>query len=198
MNGAHTNAYLLPVVFEVLSGVNRNGRRKRVFDLGCGDGTVARAMARAGYEVVGVDPSKARIAQAKMRYPDLLLSVGSSQQDLAKKYGVFGAALSLEVIEHVFAPREFAGRLYDLLEPGGLAVISTPYHGYWKNLALSLTGRLDQHFTALWDGGHIKFWSMRTLGLLLREAGFVEVEFKRVGRVPPLAKSLVAVAQKRK
>jgi 2-polyprenyl-6-hydroxyphenyl methylase/3-demethylubiquinone-9 3-methyltransferase len=55
---------------------------------------------------------------------------------------------------------------------------------------------MDRHFTALWDHGHIKFWSMDTLGELLREAGFVDIRFERVGRVPALAKSMIAVARK--
>ncbi len=74
--------------------------------------------------------------------------------------------------------------------------MSTPYHGYWKNLAMAVTGKLDAHFTALWDGGHIKFWSMRTLRALLEEAGFVDVEFTLVGRIKPLAKSMIAVARR--
>ena len=37
-------------------------------------------------------------------------------------------------------------RVYDLLEPGGLAIISTPYHGYLKNLALAASGKLDSSF----------------------------------------------------
>ena len=75
-----------------------------------------------------------------------------------------------------------------------MAIISTPYHGYWKNLALAITGKMDAHFTALWDHGHIKFWSMKTLSELLYEAGFVNIRFERVGRIPPLAKSMIAVA----
>jgi 2-polyprenyl-6-hydroxyphenyl methylase/3-demethylubiquinone-9 3-methyltransferase len=55
---------------------------------------------------------------------------------------------------------------------------------------------MDKHFTALWDHGHIKFWSMKTLSQLLEEAGFVDVRFVRVGRVPALAKSMIAVARK--
>lgn len=55
---------------------------------------------------------------------------------------------------------------------------------------------MDAHFTALWDHGHIKYWSMRSLGELLREAGFVDIRFERVGRVPALAKAMVAVALK--
>jgi len=55
---------------------------------------------------------------------------------------------------------------------------------------------MDAHFTVLWDYGHIKFWSMKTLRLLLLEAGFEDVRFLRVGRVPVLAKSMIAVAMR--
>lgn len=55
---------------------------------------------------------------------------------------------------------------------------------------------MDAHFTALWDHGHIKFWSIQTLGELLHEAGFVDIHFERVGRVPALAKSMIAAARK--
>jgi len=86
--------------------------------------------------------------------------------------------------------------MYSLTAPGGVALVSTPYHGYWKNLALAVTGRLDAHFTALWDDGHIKFWSINTLRLLLQEAGFTNIRFERVGRLPPIAKSMLAVARR--
>ena len=95
-----------------------------------------------------------------------------------------------------YAPRQYAQTVYDLLEAGGTAIISTPYHGYWKNLALALTGKMDAHFTALWDHGHIKFWSVHTMGELLRGAGFVNLRFIRVGRIAPLAKSMIVVAKK--
>ena len=31
---------------------------------------------------------------------------------------------------------------------------------------------------------------------LLSEAGFVDIRFERVGRIPPLAKSMIAIARK--
>jgi 2-polyprenyl-6-hydroxyphenyl methylase/3-demethylubiquinone-9 3-methyltransferase len=55
---------------------------------------------------------------------------------------------------------------------------------------------MDKHLTALWTHGHIKFWSRDTLGQLLDEAGFENIRFHRVGRIPPLAKSVIAVAEK--
>ena len=122
--------------------------------------------------------------------------MGSTEEDLSVRFGKFQAVTSLEVVEHVYAPRQFAKRVYDLLEPGGVAVISTPYHGYLKNLAIALLDKSDWHYTALWDHGHIKFWSIKTLGQLLAEAGFTDIKFLRVGRIPVLAKSMIAVARK--
>ena len=169
---------------------------RRLFELGCGNGSVANELAGRGWDVTGVDPSVEGIRQAQAAYPGLKLASGSAYDDLAAQYGQFPVLLSLEVVEHVYAPRHYARTAYSLLSAGGTAIISTPYHGYWKNLALAVSGKMDRHFTALWDHGHIKFWSIATLGELLREAGFVDLRFERVGRVPALAKSMIAIARK--
>jgi len=173
-----------------------SGRQRRVFDCGCGNGSVAALLSENGYDVAGVDPSEEGIAQAKRTYPNLRLETGSAYEKLEQRFGRFPAVISLEVVEHVYAPRDYARTLYDLLEPGGVALLSTPYHDYWKNLVLAITGKMDAHFTALWDHGHIKFWSIKTLGALLGEVGFEQPTFQRVGRVPPLAMSMIAVVRK--
>lgn len=192
-NAAHdaSHDYLLPVVDAELAAAGA----RRVFDLGCGNGSVAKHLSQR-HEVAGIDYSESGIAAAKAAWPELRLERGSVYDDLAAAYGRFDAVVSLEVVEHLFDPRAYARRLFDLVRPGGLAIVSTPYHGYVKNLALAVTGRLDAHFTALWDGGHIKFWSMRTLRTLLAEAGFTAIAFHRVGRIPPLAKSMIATARR--
>lgn len=185
--------YLIPALKTILCSMPN---AKRVFDLGCGNGSVANLIHSWGFEVTGVDPSAEGLEQAKNQYPHLKLFHGSAYDDLAKMYGRFPVVLSLEVVEHLYFPRKFAATIYDLTEGGGISIISTPYHGYLKNVVMALGSKMDQHFTALWDHGHIKFWSMKTLGLLLKEAGFRDVSFIRVGRVPALAKSMIAVAKK--
>lgn len=200
-DAAQTEAhgYLLPALFDALDARARAGggaAARRAFDLGCGNGSVANAVTRRGWTVTGVDPSDEGVARARAAYPGLDLHQAAASPELAERFGRFPVVYSLEVVEHVYAPRVFAATVAALLEPGGLAIISTPYHGYWKNLALALTGKLDAHFTALWDDGHIKFWSIPTLTTLLTEAGLRDVTFRRVGRVPALAKSMVALARK--
>jgi 2-polyprenyl-6-hydroxyphenyl methylase/3-demethylubiquinone-9 3-methyltransferase len=169
---------------------------KRLFEVGCGNGSIASELARRGWDITGVDPSSEGIAQSNRAHPQLKLFKGSAYDDLAGQYGRFPVVLSLEVVEHVYAPREYARAVFSLLEEGGTAIISTPYHGYWKNLSMALSGKMDGPFTALWDHGHIKFWSIKTLSALLSEAGFADIRFERVGRIPALAKSMIAIARK--
>jgi 2-polyprenyl-6-hydroxyphenyl methylase/3-demethylubiquinone-9 3-methyltransferase len=191
---SHTASYLWSPVLELLNEHTRD--EARVFDLGCGNGALAAELAGRGYGVTGVDPSQDGIERARETHPKLDVHVGSAYDNLRSEYGTFDAVVSLEVVEHVYYPRKYAACMYDLLEREGVALISTPYHGYWKNLALALTGKMNDHFTPLWTHGHIKFWSMDTLGQLLEEAGFRNVQFQRVGRIPPLAKSMIAIATK--
>jgi 2-polyprenyl-3-methyl-5-hydroxy-6-metoxy-1,4-benzoquinol methylase len=188
--------YLLPFVSSVLERHGRGGMR--IMDLGCGNGSVANAISRPGREIVGIDSSEEGIAFARASYPQVSFHLGSVYDDVTASHGLFDVALCLEVIEHVYFPRRLAANLFKVLKPGGLAIVSTPYHGYWKNLALALTGRMDGHFTALWDHGHIKFWSVSTLTQLLTESGFKINEITRLGRIPTLAKSMVFVAEKPK
>jgi 2-polyprenyl-3-methyl-5-hydroxy-6-metoxy-1,4-benzoquinol methylase len=194
LNSSHD--YLLPALKEILARETLPQNRRRLFELGCGNGSVANELVGLGWDVSGVDPSEQGIAQANARFPAIPLRLGSAYDDLAAQYGTFPVVVSMEVVEHVYAPRKYAATLYSLLERGGVAIVSTPYHGYLKNLALAVTGKMDAHFTALWDHGHIKFWSERTLWLLLEEAGFKEIQFMRVGRIPAFAKSMIAIARK--
>lgn len=191
LNDSHD--YILPVLFQILQSLPK----KRVFDLGCGNGSVAAKLAADGWDVTGVDPSSEGIARAKVKFPSLNVHIASAYDNLAEVFGTFPCVISLEVVEHLYDPRRYARTLFSLLDPGGIAIVSTPFHGYWKNLALALSGHLDNHFTALWDHGHIKFWSVKTLTALLGEAGFgSHIDYRFAGRIPIFAKSMIAIARK--
>ena len=188
----HTCDYLWKPVIQEL--VRRHV--SRAFELGCGTGAFASHLAVRGIDVTGVDPSKSGVTIANNAHPGLRIEVGSSHEDLRSRFGTFPAVISLEVVEHVYYPRRFARCIADLLEPRGVALITTPYHGYWKNLLMAITGRMDAHFTALWDDGHIKFWSRKSLKILLEEQCLKVIDIKGLGRIPTLSKAMLAIAVK--
>lgn len=187
-----SDAYLWPpILTEIEARVPTPGGR--VFDLGCGSGNFVRELRRRGYEAMGIDSSVSGVEVGRAQ--GLPVHVGSAYDDLAATYGQFPAVVSLEVVEHLYSPRSFAKTLFDLVEPGGVAIVSTPYHGYLKNLALALTGKMQDHLQPLCDHGHIKFWSPDTLTTLLGEAGFTQIRILRAGRrFASLAMSMIAIA----
>jgi 2-polyprenyl-3-methyl-5-hydroxy-6-metoxy-1,4-benzoquinol methylase len=115
----HSHGYLLPALFDLLESINLVPEQRMIFELGCGNGSVADQLAQRGFDVTGVDPSEEGIAQANRTYPDQKLYQGSAYDDLAGRFGRFPVVISLEVVEHVYFPRKYAATLFDLVEPGG-------------------------------------------------------------------------------
>ena len=167
-----------------------------ILDLGCGNGATARKLMQAGYDVYGVDASISGIAAANAKAPDkfFVMNVGDAALPAALARVPFCTVISTEVIEHLYDPRSLIRLAKQVLAGRGKLIVSTPYHGYLKNLALAATGKLDGHFTVLWDGGHIKFFSRATLEQLLKEEGFKPTGFEGAGRFPMLWKSMILSA----
>jgi len=166
----------------------------RIIDLGCGNGAVTSAVKFGGYEVTGIDGSPDGIKLAKESFPNIPFHCASLDDVLEPAVGSeFDLAYSVEVIEHLYYPRNLFRRARELVKPGGYLILSTPYHGYWKNLGLAVLGAWDRHLTAHWDGGHIKFFSEASIRSLASEIGLEFVEFLGVGRAPWLWKSMLVV-----
>jgi 2-polyprenyl-6-hydroxyphenyl methylase/3-demethylubiquinone-9 3-methyltransferase len=191
---SHMHARFMPHVFALAPG--KNG--KRVLDVGCGNGFTCGEFLKLGCIVVGIDLSESGIAVARKAFPTGRFEVLPADSKILErlKEQPFDLVVSTEVVEHLYAPREYARGCFDALRPGGRFICTTPYHGYLKNLLISLSNKWDQHANPLWDGGHIKLWSKRTLTALLLETGFVNVRFRGAGRLPLLWMTMVVSADK--
>lgn len=147
----------------------------------------------------GTDASASGINIANNRFPGRFFLQDLSKDDLPAPLQdfKFDTIISTEVIEHLYSPRAYINFCKRVLmkNGGGELILSTPYHGYLKNLILALFGKMDTHFTVLWDGGHIKFWSRKTITILLNEAGFEVEQFKGAGRIPFVWKSMLIKAK---
>ena len=183
------HSYTLPAIRRLLPP-----GRLRILDAGCGNGFIAAALAREGHDVVGVDASEDGIRIARAAHPGVEFHVRSVYDDLSDVASGMDVVVSSEVIEHLYSPQRFLVNVGLTLRSGGSIVLTTPYHGYLKNLALSLANAWDKHHTVAWEGGHIKFFSEKTLTAMLREAGYEQVVFSNAGRMLWLWKSMVCRA----
>ena len=187
---SHMHARFMPHVLAIAGQINAPAR---VLDVGCGNGFVCGEFIRLGYSVVGIDLSEQGVAHARRAHPQGRFEVVAADDALLAtlEEAPFDLVVSTEVLEHVYAPRVLARACFTALKPGGRFICTTPYHGYLKNLAIAVLGRWDRHADPLWDGGHIKLWSRRTLSRLLTDTGFVDLRFRGAGRLPGLWTTMV-------
>ena len=146
--------YITPQILELV----QNYPNERILDLGCGNGALCGALIdRFDSFVVGVeyDSHGARIAQEAC--PDARIFTYGVQDDpnqlLDHVGGKFDLVISTEVIEHLYSPQLLPRYAEPILKPHGKLIVSTPYHGYLKNLAIARTNHWDTHHTPRWDGG---------------------------------------------
>lgn len=191
--GNPSHSYLFPAIERALRTLAKS--QTRVIDVGCGNGAISGRLADLGFNVVGVEPSDAGIKIARERHPQIEFHQLSCYDDLASRLGRFDVVVCLEVIEHLYSPHQLAVTLASLLSPTGLCILSTPFHGYAKYVAMAVSGRMEKHLDPLNEGGHIKFFTPSQLTSCLAEAGLKVDRMERVGRIPILAKSMVAIAR---
>jgi 2-polyprenyl-3-methyl-5-hydroxy-6-metoxy-1,4-benzoquinol methylase len=191
---SHVHRYILQPLLDILSKKDN----RLILDIGCGNGWLCNHLIKLGYNAYGIDASESGITVARQDNPERFFLQEIMDNELPKALnGIpFNTIISTEVIEHLYGPRDYFSMCRNILRKagGGELIITTPYHGYLKNLALSLSGRMDKHFTVLWDGGHIKFWSKKTLFHVLEEQGFTNIQFVGCGRIPWLWKSMMIQA----
>lgn len=191
----HTQDYIYLPIIKVL------GDRKnlKMLDLGCGNGSMANKLIDLGYDVYGVDASLSGIEIAKQKNPNRFFcyDLSSGKIPLELEQIKFDLIISTEVIEHLYSPHSFVKLCGEILINGNAKeiVFTTPYHGYFKNLILSVFNKWDSHLAPLWEGGHIKFWSRNTITQLFQSANFKVIRFIGCGRIPYVWKSMLIHAK---
>ncbi|HVB69128.1 MAG TPA: bifunctional 2-polyprenyl-6-hydroxyphenol methylase/3-demethylubiquinol 3-O-methyltransferase UbiG [Acetobacteraceae bacterium] len=151
-----------------------NDTDARLLDVGCGAGLAAEALARRGFDVLGLDAAAATIAVANAHAAGqglrLAYRVGAPE-DLVAEGLRFPVVTALEVIEHVPDPAAFARTLAALLQPGGLLFLSTLNRTARSFLSAKVAAEYLLRWLPVGTHDWRRFVTPVELGGLLRDAG---------------------------
>lgn len=148
---------------------------KRVVDIACGTGYGSALLADAGAaSVLGVDCSPEAIDHAKARYKGGNLAFQQSDIFTFQPQEKFDVVVSFETIEHIDDHRGALARFFDLLQPGGRLIISSP-----NRLITSPKARTQAESGG---GFHVKEFTIDELREALMAAGFVVADLAIYGQ----------------
>jgi 2-polyprenyl-3-methyl-5-hydroxy-6-metoxy-1,4-benzoquinol methylase len=99
-------------------------KKPRLLDVGAGTGFFAHYMQKAGWHVIGVEPSIQAAQKARRGGVEVYSSISEFLN--CQKNTKFDAISLLSVLEHVPNPRKTLQELLPLLSKGGLLVIQVP------------------------------------------------------------------------
>jgi 2-polyprenyl-3-methyl-5-hydroxy-6-metoxy-1,4-benzoquinol methylase len=147
------------------------GHGKRVLDVGCSSGYLARPLVERGCTVVGLefDPDAAEAAREVCE--DVL--VGDVEtMDLPFEHGSFDVVLGGDLIEHLRDPEAFFVRMRPLLRANGRLVLSTPNIANWAIRLGLLVGRWRYTERGILDRTHTHLFTRSTLVEALERSGY--------------------------
>lgn len=179
------------------------GSGDTVLDVGCGNGFLLHQLRANFKHLIGLEYSPGRLAQARVNLASLAFTgvQGSAEAMTEIVDNSIDCVVSADTIEHIPDVYLAANELLRVLKPGGRLVVNTPNIAFIKKRALLLIGRFpstsqpNEGFgnDVLYDGGHLHYFTFRSLRLLLTRAGFrIEgsIGYGRLGRLhhlyPPL------------
>jgi SAM-dependent methyltransferase len=159
-----------------------------ILEVGCGDGSFTKELAKFSSDVTAIDISEPQIAENARRFTDIRFR----QHDVADRFpfadAAFGVIWCSEVLEHLFDPAFALREMHRVMKPGGKLLVTVPYHGALKNILIALF-KFDAHYTP--SNPHIRFYTKNTLSRIAREAGFRDVRAGSCGMGLPFRDLIV-------
>ncbi|HEU5347499.1 MAG TPA: class I SAM-dependent methyltransferase [Ktedonobacterales bacterium] len=141
----------------------------KALDIGCGDGTLAVALAARIPSVCGIDISADAVTATIQKGIDAK-QVNLDTDSMPFAEGAFDTVTCLDVLEHVFDPRRAARQIAQVCSPGATLVISTPNMRYWRHIKAIIGGSFP--LTSMdeegYDGGHLHYYTAANLRQLIR------------------------------
>jgi SAM-dependent methyltransferase len=165
----------------------------RALDLGAGEGAFTAELAAAGARPIGLDIAATAVARARALHPDLEFGLAPPDGPLPLGDAAVDLVWASEVIEHIADTERWLSEVRRVLAPEGTLLITTPFHGRLKNVAIALA-RFESHFDPV--GQHLRFYTRRSLRALLERFDFDRVQLRAVGGPPLLRRMLLASARR--
>lgn len=144
---------------------------RRILDVGCGDGTLGRAIkAEWTATVVGITHSEEEAERARSGLDEVL--VADLETYDPAPLGRFDAVVCSHVLEHLSRPERWLKALHPCFTTSGTLVVALPNVLFWRQRLRFLRGRFRYTAGGLMDSTHLRFFDWETARSLVTDSGY--------------------------
>lgn len=153
-----------------------------IIEVGCGAGYALDTVGPLFELAIGIDVSEARLNQRILPPTRWRFIRSDLNRSFPLAAGCADVIFANQVIEHISDPIFFARQIFEILRPGGMAIVTTPNVRYvrhlWKLVVLGKGPQTANGDTqeGPWDNGHIHYFTHNDLRAIFSETGFSEVK----------------------
>lgn len=147
----------------------------RVLELGCSTGYLTQHLVQdKNCQVVGVELNPVAAKKAQKYASEVIVGNLENAAIWAKikKSGKFDVVFASAIIEHLTDPWLALRRVYNILPPGGLFVLTFPNIAWWRCRLSLLLGRWKYEDYGIFDRTHNKFFTLFSMRQALSHAEF--------------------------
>ena len=155
------------VVQAVRSCLPANGR---LLDIGCSTGNLLAQFRSSASLLAGVDVAEGACEIAR-RVADIVVNAPIESDDFPFEDHSFDVVVCADVLEHLADPSLGLAKALRWCRPDGAIVISVPNIAYWKARLRLLRGVWEYEEVGIFDDGHLRFFSHRSLYKFLADHG---------------------------
>ena len=131
-------------------------------DFGCGSGIILKLIYKKNPsgKYIGLDVLDDVLKKARKIFPEGNFYEIDDGEKLPLEDNSTDFIFSSEVIEHVYNTENAVSEMCRILKPGGKLLLTTPYHGFIKNLLITIFN-FNEHFNP--TGSHIRFFTKKNI-----------------------------------
>ena len=180
------------------------GNNKKVLDVGCSTGYIAKELRKKECSVVGIELDEAGAEIARKYCDEVIVADVEEIKELPFPDKFFDVMIFSDVLEHLKRPDLVLIAFKKNLNPEGFTIASIPNIARLELRMKLLFGKFDYEESGILNKGHLRFFTRKTAKELFKNSGYniTKIDYTGLGskfRILPtwIAFQFIIIAKRR-